>query len=242
MNFKKHLIEWNQEKITRLWDYYAETAPHFDSYFSKVFGKGILKRSGLPLMQSFEVIDFGCGPVFIWEHLHEIKAKWNYTALDSSRESIRQVEDKAKGCSNFSGAFLVDRFPGPFPGEKFDVALLIEVVEHLKDEELDAMFREISRITKHGGYLLITTPNDEDLSRSTKFCPDCGSIFHEWQHVRSWSVPSLAKQVKRYGFSLVKAKTMNFSASTPATRMFWFLSKIIRRKTDPHMMMLFRKN
>jgi len=55
--------------------------------------------------------------------------------------------------------------------------LLIEVVEHLKSDILDATLREIHRIMRPGGVLLITTPNNEDLSRSMKFCPDCGAIF-----------------------------------------------------------------
>jgi len=92
----------------------------------------------------------------------------------------------------------------PFDNEQFDVVLLIEVVEHLRSDILDATLREIHRVMRPGGVLLITTPNNEDLSRSMKFCPDCGAIFHEWQHVRAWDVVGLAKELKAYGFAVKK--------------------------------------
>ncbi|HEY7316189.1 MAG TPA: class I SAM-dependent methyltransferase [Candidatus Binatia bacterium] len=58
--------------------------------------------------------------------------------------------------------FHVDRFDieGPFPYEDghFDIVVFTEVLEHLSRDPLQTM-SEINRITKPGGYLLLSTPN-----------------------------------------------------------------------------------
>lgn len=45
----------------------------------------------------------------------------------------------------------------PFDDNTFDVTLLIEVIEHVEDQF--AFFRELERITKPGGRVIVTTPN-----------------------------------------------------------------------------------
>ena len=58
--------------------------------------------------------------------------------------------------------FHVDRFDieGLFPYEdgRFDIVIFTEVLEHLSRDPLQTM-SEINRITKPGGYLLLSTPN-----------------------------------------------------------------------------------
>ena len=45
----------------------------------------------------------------------------------------------------------------PYDDNTFDVTLLIEVIEHVEDQF--AFFRELARITKPGGRVIVTTPN-----------------------------------------------------------------------------------
>ncbi|HEY6395036.1 MAG TPA: class I SAM-dependent methyltransferase, partial [Candidatus Binataceae bacterium] len=47
--------------------------------------------------------------------------------------------------------------PLPFRSEKFDVVLMLEVIEHLPD--IPHALREIARVLKPGGAAIITTPN-----------------------------------------------------------------------------------
>ena len=44
----------------------------------------------------------------------------------------------------------------PFDDESFDVATLLDVLEHLDDDRL--ALRELRRVVKRGGYLLVTVP------------------------------------------------------------------------------------
>jgi ubiquinone/menaquinone biosynthesis C-methylase UbiE len=48
-----------------------------------------------------------------------------------------------------------------FPDETFDVSLCISTIEHVDDH--DTAFRELVRITKSGGYIMITSDYFRDL-------------------------------------------------------------------------------
>lgn len=247
LKFEPHNIVWDDEKVSRLWDYYAQTPPFSDVYFSKVFGRHMLRHSGLPLNAPLEVLDFGCDPGFIWEHLQNLCAKWQYTALDFSPDSVSKLAKKGVGKLNFNGVQHVSGLPSKLNSAMFDVVLLFEVVEHLKDEYLDGTLTEIYRLLKPGGVLVISTPNDEDLSKSTKFCPDCGAIYHEWQHIRNWSVGRLEQRLQSHSFELRTAKTLDFEAQTYDIRGLFkkamiFLRKLVNKKyVEPHMITIFQK-
>jgi 2-polyprenyl-3-methyl-5-hydroxy-6-metoxy-1,4-benzoquinol methylase len=245
--FREHEIKWDDQKVSRLWDYYSRTPPYSGIYFSKVCGHHILRHSGLPLGEPLEVLDFGCGPGFIWDHLDRLRAHWQYTALDFSRDSDAKVIEKANGHERFKGAQHVSSLPTDLPKAHFDVVLLVEVVEHLNDAYLDATLTEVARLLKQGGVVVITTPNEEDLSKSNKLCPECGAIFNEWQHVRSWSVSSLAARLKQYGFRSRMAKTLDFTTEDFNARgMLRKIRQIARRLLEgdpgtPHMIAVFQK-
>src|SRR5262245_38233477 len=130
MEFVEHPIEWDDTKVSRLWDYYSRTPPYSEMYFSKVLGDRILRRSGLPLDLPLEVLDFGCGPGFLWDHMVALGARWFYTAIDFSAESVATVRKKGEGHARFRGAHHVSRLPSNLPADHFDAVLLIEVVEH----------------------------------------------------------------------------------------------------------------
>ena len=210
-SFKEHPIEWDDGKVSRLWDYFSRTSPYSEMYFSKVFGHHILRHSGLPLNATLNVLDFGCGPGFIWDHLQKMGSNWQYTGLDFSSDSIYKLVQKATSNDNFKGAHYVRSLPTDLSQFQFDVILLFEVVEHLNDAHLKGTLVEVARLLKPGGVLLISTPNEEDLSKSQKFCAECGAIFHEFQHVRNWSMGGLSTHLRPYGFNLRKAKTLDFT-------------------------------
>jgi 2-polyprenyl-3-methyl-5-hydroxy-6-metoxy-1,4-benzoquinol methylase len=240
--FREHEIEWDDIKISRLWDYYSRTPAFSDVYFAKAFGHHILRHSGLPLGEPLEVLDFGCGPGFIWDHLHQLGARWRYTALDFSRDSVKKVIEKGKGDEHFKGAKHISSLPTDLPQTHFDIVLLLEVIEHLNDAYLDGTLAEVARLLKQGGLVIITTPNEEDLSKSKKLCPECGAIFHEWQHVRSWSVRSLTVRLKQYNFSLRMAKTLDFTAQEVLGKMRRIAKRL--RTGDPgnpHLIAVFQK-
>ncbi len=247
-DFHEHKIEWSDEKISRLWDYYSRTPPYSDVYFSKIHGRSILRRTKLPLKEPLEILDFGCGPGFIWDHLKQLGSSWRYTGLDFSNDSIQAIKRKGQGYENFVSAQLVTSLPTTLPSMSYDAIFLFEVVEHLSDEHLNGTLSEANRLLKKGGVLIITTPNEEDLKKSTRFCPDCGSVYHEWQHVRSWSESGLTSILKMHNLSLRKATALNFdneeiSVKNIAKRLISSARGVLNKNyVLPHLIAIYQKN
>lgn len=246
--YREHDIEWDDHKIARLWDYYSRTPPYSDIYFSKLFGRDILKLSEVSLKESINFLDFGSGLGFIWDHLRAIDSRWQYSAIDFSPDSVSALAAKAAGQPNFVTVKLVEAMPLPFESGVFDLIFLIEVVEHLTDAHLDATLAEVRRLLRSGGRVVISTPHEENLNLSRRFCPDCGSKFHEWQHVRSWSISTLQSALQKHGLAMHKAMALDFNErgwSGPALRlrvkrMLLQLSGVKRKL--PHLIAIFEKS
>lgn len=76
----------------------------------------------------------------------------------------------------------------PWPDASFDVVLLFEAIYYLPD--VGAFFREVNRVLRPGGYLLIATAN-KDLY---DFVPSPFSVAY-------YGVPELGALARSYGFS-----------------------------------------
>ena len=88
-----------------------------------------------------------------------------------------------------------------------------EFIEHLTDEVLENTIKEIKRVIKPGGYLIVTTPNDENLQNETTICPECGCVFHRWQHVRSWNISSIKTYLTDMDFDVIYVKALKWIPS-----------------------------
>ncbi|MDE2144283.1 MAG: class I SAM-dependent methyltransferase, partial [Elusimicrobia bacterium] len=91
------------------------------------------------------------------------------------------------------------------PGERFDVATIFEVVEHLDDPGrwVDA----IHSLLKPGGYFFIGLPN-----RERTFDPFTGPAM-EWidnppHHLSRWSAPVLRRFVENHSFEVLSCGSL----------------------------------
>lgn len=93
-------------------------------------------------------MDFGCGSK-PWEHLFSRAS--SYIGVDISDWQDQSLdESKKKADVYFDGVSL------PFSDGYFDAVVAFEVFEHLPDPR--ASLKEIRRILKSGGVILISTP------------------------------------------------------------------------------------
>lgn len=104
--------------------------------------------------------------------------------------------------------------PSSFSDDSIDVVISVEVVEHLDDQQLERMLKDIYRVLKPCGRVIITTPNNEDLGENKTIYPECGCIFNRWQYVRTWSAQSLEKCLSESGFKTKLIKTTFFQSSS----------------------------
>ena len=239
--FVEHPIAWDDAQVARLWDWYSRTSPFRDIYFAKRFGARILRASGLPLANGLTVLDFGCGPGFLWDHIRQTGAAWRYIGADFSSDSTSQLAARAASDPRFVAAHYLQQLPVPLPDASVDAAFLIEVVEHVTDHYLEPILREMRRLLKPGGRLVITTPNAEDLAASTRLCPECGAVFHEWQHVRTWDADSLSAYVARFEFAPARVEARDFFATSMARAAFNGLRRWVNGTAKPHLLGVFTR-
>jgi len=205
-----HDVVWNDAKVARLWGYYAENPSYQAQYFSLHSGHHILRAIGRHVdLRRGDILDFGCGPGHMVSRLVE-NTRGKIHGLDFSEESVRAVERRFSGRPGFGKAVWARSLPSEFPDASMDGVLSIEVVEHLTDEQLAGMWTEIRRVLKPGGWLVVTTPHEEDLGANKTLCPDCGAVFHRWQHLRRWSAAALEDHLARAGFVLRRVEPTFF--------------------------------
>jgi len=207
--FKSHEIQWDTSNIQRLWDFYGTSDPHRSSYFGEQSGKHfvrVLRRHGV-LKKAENIVDFSCGTGAIIEALLKVVSpKSSVTGYDISALSIEETNRRNKTTIGFNGAHQIKEYPTNIPGESVDLLIMTEVIEHLDDAFLDVVLTECYRIMAPHGVIVITTPYNEILARSNVMCPECGCIFHRWQHMRAWSFEALEEVLIKHRFipSIVK--------------------------------------
>ncbi len=216
MEFINHKIEWNHEKISRYWDTISQNAALSQQYFGLLFGKHVaaIVNREIGFRNTSRILDLSCGRGDLLNYcLKYFKAKHHFTGTDFSKENIQAVKERFRAIPQFDGADLLTEYPSQLKSQSYDLVMSTEVVEHLNDTDFNSMLSEMSRLLSKDGYLFITTRNNEDLEFESIQCPDCGGVFHRWQHVRSWTVKSLPAAIESYGFKTIKVKTDKFASS-----------------------------
>jgi 2-polyprenyl-3-methyl-5-hydroxy-6-metoxy-1,4-benzoquinol methylase len=199
-----HEIEWTAEKSKRLWDYYGGNPKMARLFFGHVNGPFVAERlfEKVRLARDAHILDFSCGNgdvvsacLELMRHAQEIYA------TDVSEIFVERVTKRFAQQPRFKGAILMESLRTSLPDRTFDVVIATEVIEHLFDHELDGLLAECKRLLKPaGGQVFLTTPNNEDYEAEKVFCPDCGCVFHRWQHVRTWTADTLRAYMEMAGF------------------------------------------
>ena len=118
-----------------------------------------------------KILDLGCGDGKIAEEL--IKKGHEVDGLDSSGYAVNEA--KKKGINAVLGDVESTL---PFAESSFDLVLLLDVLEHLYDQEV--VLKNIYEVLKPGGQLIISYPNHFDLRNRLNILFG-GGIIH-WDH------------------------------------------------------------
>lgn len=191
-----HEVVWTPEKIAAMWDFFGTTLGGTDLYFSAHAGRWIVKRADKDLhLRGKRILDYGCGRGDLLGHMFKrgIRAQ----GLEFSTESAEQTSARFAGEPLFGGIAVG---PESLPDASFDVIFLVEVIEHLLDEQIAPTLDDVHRLLAPGGAVVITCPNAENLAADSVRCPDCGAAFHRWQHMRSLGPASISALAEASGF------------------------------------------
>jgi SAM-dependent methyltransferase len=108
-----------------------------------------LMRRSLPVRRGLRVLDAGCGTGINLEYLTEFGT---VTGVDFADEAIEFCRRRGNDGVRKADLTHLDGWPD---GE-WDLVTALDVVEHIDDDR--AAVRELVRVTKPGGHLLVTVP------------------------------------------------------------------------------------
>lgn len=100
---------------------------------------------------------------------------------------------------------VADAHKLPFPDGTFDAAFCLEMLEHVESPE--TVLREMKRVLKKGGYIVLLVPSDNLLFRCiwavwTRFR---GAVWHD-THIQTFRGGRLPKVVREAGFTVENDK------------------------------------
>jgi 2-polyprenyl-3-methyl-5-hydroxy-6-metoxy-1,4-benzoquinol methylase len=123
-------------------------------------------------------------------HLRNTGGKWSWA--DAERDSIAQISEVT---GDDVAEMDKDNPSLPFPDNTFDVIITIDVHEHLLKPEL--VNRELARLVKPGGRVIVTTPNGDEKKFVTRIKLSIGMRPEDYGHyVIGYDVPQLNEQLE----------------------------------------------
>lgn len=136
--------------------------------------------SNLDLKHGDSVLDVGCGEGFIANHLSGcdfvIGIDRSKVSLSVARQNVTQPN---------LDFVLADVTALPFNANSFDKVMLLEVLEHLTEEEQERLSDEVDRVVKKSGTILVSAPYKEQITHTT--CIHCGRLTPLWGHLHSFN-------------------------------------------------------
>jgi len=171
------------------------------------FIRAVIHNPRLRLMKPYRhndrLLDIGCGNgAFMYS---AEKNGWKASGVELSENNASYARDK-RGLNVRTGTL----FDAKFPEAYFDVVTLWEVVEHL-DSPLQNL-REVNRILRTGGAILLSTPNINSLARYLVHCR--WEIFLPESHLYLFSQGTLRTLLKKTGFRALKLWTEDINFLT----------------------------
>ncbi len=180
-----------------------------------------------------DIIDLGFGDGFLLTELR--RRKFNVSGIDFVEENVKLTRE-ATGLGERLKFGSVTSIP--FADRSFDLAISTEMFEHLTVADLEIGLREIHRVLRPSGFLIVTVPYAEDLEKKQVCCPNCGCKFHQWGHQQSFNDGNLADKFSKY-FSIQKVQKLYPMGSN--VNLFGYvelLTRIVRKKYKGYYILL----
>ena len=108
----------------------------------------------------------------------------------------------------------------PFQYNSFDSISIIELIEHLSDNEIFNLFDEIHKVLKKGGKIYITTPNYLSLWPVLEFFLNkVSKISYEHQHINKFNFLNINKIIDEKKYKIIQKNS--FIYFSPFTAFFF---------------------
>jgi len=139
------------------------------------------------------LIEIGTGAGFFLKAAE--RAGWQVAGIEVSDEAVSFATERLTLDVRRESAETMT-----FPPGSFDVAVMLEVVEHLLDPL--SSLRRVRAALRSGGLLVLTTPNVDALTRLA--LGSSWAVLSPAEHLYNFSADTLARLLARAGFSNVR--------------------------------------
>jgi 2-polyprenyl-3-methyl-5-hydroxy-6-metoxy-1,4-benzoquinol methylase len=214
----------------RLFDYETIPAGYYDLVYRRrrgiqskwhhlKFRRVVEEMEGRP-----RHLDVGCGPGTLIASLDE---SFTSTGIDISRTEV------AYACREYESAskrfFAVSVGALPQDCRDYDVATVVEVIEHLAPADLDEVLRATIERLRPGGKLVVTTPNFRSAWPLVEVLVNrFGEVTYAAQHINRFTPRLLRRLLEDLGLDEVRVQP--FLALAPfAAPLGWRLPDVLAR-------------
>lgn len=152
----------------------------------------------------FTVLDLGCGSGFI---TREIKRRYpgaQIDGLDSSVSAIRSAVAQGEGIDYV----VADAYSPPYADNFYDVVICNNIWEHVPDPL--RLLEAIKRITKPGGFVLISTPSRYRLRNLMRILLGKRVSMMSKLHVTEYTVGQVKEQLRFGGFDVIATDSLPY--------------------------------
>jgi len=146
------------------------------------------------------LLDAGCGTGGFLAWAAETGRFSRRCGIDLSVEAVELARETVPGAELHAAP--LDQIP--FGDEEFDLAVSLDVLQHVPEDLLDASLKELRRVLKPGGALLVRTNGDREARRERD----------DW---RAYDAATLAADLRRAGFTVRRVTYANTVLSLAAS-------------------------
>lgn len=202
-------LKWTSTQVADFWNFIENSEVHREQYFTKFYGENIINFLNYLVSFEGEILDYGCGFGYLTEKL--LQQGISCHACDFSESAVELVNQKFENDILWKGAKHIKSSTLPYADNSIDLIICIETIEHILDEFLEETLQEFQRVLKpKTGRLFITTPNNENLDQGLIYCPNCHTLFHYYQHIRSFNIETLSELMNQYNFQTHLCSSTSF--------------------------------
>ena len=166
----------------------------------------VCKMLKLTSMKWGKILNIGCG---MGEDIKTYSRFGDVHSIDKVAETIHLLNDKTMHS-------VMDAENMDFADESFDIVLMLDVLEHIKDDK--KAMQEAARVLKVGGHAIITVPAYPFLY---------GSMDKYAYHERRYSIGTIRKMLADNNFTIERISFWNFCLF-PFLAMLKIYKKLLR--------------
>lgn len=161
-----------------------------------------------------EGLEVGCGYGFLLFPLSELLPHIRWTGVEHPDRLYFNREDFAKAmrdhnCKLVAANITAERLP--FPDDHFSMVTFSETLEHLPVERVNFVLRELARVTRAGGKLIMSSPNQASLENRLRLLKgksvldmpnELATAKGMFGHIRLYTPSEIESAMSNFGLAL----------------------------------------